>query len=79
MPKKTLNNDLVADLTWAELYAAKIKENLKILISAVKKTPTRNDLIESTTLLRQQLESANRTIGELSEIILRAPIARSVS
>ncbi len=69
MPKKIINNDLVADLTWAELYAAKIKENLKILISAVKKTPTRNDLIESTTLLRQQLESANRTIGELSEII----------
>lgn len=58
MPRKQTAHDLVADLTWAELYAADIRKDLKILIPAVKENLTRADLTESAALLRWQLESA---------------------
>jgi hypothetical protein len=69
MTKKRIDSDLVADLTWAELYTAKIRENLKVLTPAVKKKPTRTEALESAKLLRQQLESANRTANELRKMI----------
>jgi hypothetical protein len=65
--KKAINSNLVADLTWAELYTVKIRENLKILTPTVKKSPTSADLTENAALLRQQLESANRTVAGLSK------------
>jgi hypothetical protein len=67
--KKKINSDLVADLTWAELYTAKIRENLKILTPAIKKVSTTADLMQSAALLRQQLESANHTATELRKMI----------
>jgi hypothetical protein len=66
--KRAINRDLVADLTWAELYTTKIRENLKILTPAVKTTPTSAELTDSAALLRQQLESAHRTAAGLSKM-----------
>ncbi|SRR5712692_6697132 len=37
MPIKQTANDLVADLTWADLYTANIRQDMKILIRTVKK------------------------------------------
>jgi hypothetical protein len=68
MPKKPAT-DLVADLTWAELYARNIREHLKILSPVVKKIETGHELTESAALLRRQLENANRTTGELNKMI----------
>ena len=70
MARKEINRDAVADLTWAELYTAKIRENLRILTPAVKKTSTKPAFVESAVLLRQQLESANRTATELRKMLL---------
>jgi hypothetical protein len=64
---------LVADLTWAELYAARIRENLKILTPAVKKISTGAELRERAARLRQQLKSANRTAAELRNMIPLEP------
>jgi hypothetical protein len=67
--KKGINSDLVADLTWAELYTAKVRENLKILTPAVKNSAPSAELMESAALLRRQLESAHRTAAELIKMI----------
>jgi hypothetical protein len=61
---------LIADLTWAELYAVRIRENLKILTPAVKRISTGAELTEPAARLRQQLKSANRTAAELTNMIL---------
>jgi hypothetical protein len=71
--KQEINSDLVADLTWAELFTAQIWENLKILTPAVKKTPASAELTESAALLRQQLESAHRTADGLRKIVRLEP------
>ena len=69
MAKKRINNsDLIADFTWAELYITKIRQNLKILTQAVKKSSTSPVLTEPAALLRQQLEGANRTAAELMKM-----------
>lgn len=80
MAKKQINNtkliansDLIADLTWAELYINKIRENLKILTPAVKKTSMSTELAEPVTLLRRQLEGANRTAAALRKIVRPEP------
>jgi hypothetical protein len=68
MPKKQSASDFVADLTWAELYARNIREDLKLLSPAAKKIGIRRELTQSAALLRRQLEDANRTTGELRKI-----------
>lgn len=73
MAKKRINSDVVADLTWAELYTAKIRKTLKILTPAVKNVETRAELMENAALLRQQLESANRTTAELRKMLSLEP------
>jgi hypothetical protein len=73
LAQKGTNSDLVADLTWAELYTGKIRENLKILTPAVKRTSMSPELLESTALLRLQLESANRTAAKLRKMIPPEP------
>lgn len=66
--KKQSASGLVADLTWAELYARNIREDLKLLSPAVKKIETGHEVTESAALLRRQLEGANRTTGELRKM-----------
>jgi hypothetical protein len=67
MPTKQTAHDLVADLTWADLYAANIRKDVKMLIPAVKNISTRAGLAESAALLRRQLDSAKRTTDELKK------------
>jgi hypothetical protein len=73
MMKKQPTSDLVADLTWAELYARNIRQDLKLLSPAVKKIETEHKVTESAALLRRQLEDANRTTGELRKMTGVAP------
>jgi hypothetical protein len=68
MMKKRPASDLVADLTWAELYASNIRQDLKLLSPAVKKIETGHELTKGAALLRRQLEDANRTTGELRKM-----------
>ena len=68
MLRKQTAQVLVADLTWADLYAASIRKDVKMLIPAVKKISTRADLTERAALLRQQLESAKGTTAELKKM-----------
>src|SRR5260370_31864123 len=62
-------HDLVVDLTWADLYTANIRLDMKIFIRAVKKVSTSAELTESAALLRQQLEKANCTAAELGKML----------
>ena len=73
MMKKQPTSDLVADLTWAELYARNIRQDLKLLSPAVEKIETGHKVTESAALLRRQLEDANRTTGELRKMTGVAP------
>ena len=68
MLTKQAAHDLVADLTWADLYAANIHKEVKMLIPVVKKISTRASLAESAALLRRQLESAKYTTDELKKM-----------
>jgi hypothetical protein len=75
--KQRINSDLIADLTWAELYTARIRESLKILTPVVKKTATKDEFTEGVARLRQQLESANRTAADLRKMLRVEPRRRS--
>ncbi len=44
MPRKQTAQVLVADLTWADLYATSIRKDVKMLIPAVKKISTREKM-----------------------------------
>jgi hypothetical protein len=54
---------LIADLTWADLYAGQIHKELKVLTPSVKKVLPSPELTDIATKLRQQLAGAHRTIA----------------
>jgi hypothetical protein len=61
---------VIAQLTWAKLYTKAMHKDIGTISTAIRKThpatvgPTTK---KSAEKLRDQLESANRTVGELSE------------
>jgi hypothetical protein len=57
--------DVVADLTWAELYTTKIRKQIKSLIPIVKKLPIRPKLAQNAKQLRKELENTNGTVAGL--------------
>ena len=59
------SSDMVADLTWANLYARRIRQDLSVLTPAVKKIAASGELADVVAKLRTELEGAHRTIGEL--------------
>jgi hypothetical protein len=63
MPDQQSIRDVVADLTWAELYASKLRKEIKALIPSVKKLPIRPELAQNAKQLRKELENTNRTIA----------------
>jgi hypothetical protein len=67
-----LNNqgpwNLMADLTWADLYARQIRKDLRQLTPAIRRVSNSTELVDSTAKLREQLEGAHRTIAELRTI-----------
>jgi hypothetical protein len=64
---------LVADLTWADLYAGQIHKDLRVLTSFVKKTSSSAELTDSAAKLREQLADARRTITELRVLTQPGP------
>ena len=57
--------NLMADLTWADLYARQICKDLKQLTPAMRKASSKTELVGNTAKLREQLEGVHRTIAKL--------------
>lgn len=68
LPENQRDRDALADLTWAVLYAAKIRDNLKGLPTVFRKSRTGPALTERAALLRQQLHSASDTVDALRKM-----------
>ena len=73
MPNNNESSNLIADLTWADLYARQIRKDLKQLTPAMRRVSNSNQLVGSTAKLREQLEGAHRTIAELRTIAAPDP------
>jgi hypothetical protein len=61
---------LMAELAWAKLYTKVMHKDLGTISTAIKNsqaTAARPEMKESAEKLRDQLQSANRTVGELSD------------
>jgi hypothetical protein len=60
---------LVAELTWAKLYTRAMHKDLGAISTAISKsqpTTAGPEMKKSAEKLHDQLQSANRTVGELS-------------
>ena len=61
---------LMAELTWAKLYTKAMHKDLGVISTALSKsqpTTTGPEIKKSAEKLHDQLQSANRTVGELSD------------
>jgi len=61
---------LMAELTWAKLYTKAMHKDLGAISAAISKTqPTTAgpEMKKNAEKLHDQLQTANRTVGELSE------------
>jgi len=61
---------LMAELTWAKLYTKAMNKDLGVISTAVSKsqpTTTGPEMKKSAEKLHDQLQSANRTVGELRD------------
>ena len=67
---RSMKPAVIAELTWAKLYTKAMHKDIGEISAAIRKTqpatvgPTTK---KSAEKLHDQLESANRTVGELSE------------
>jgi hypothetical protein len=61
---------LMAELTWAKLYTKAMHKELAVISTSISKSRTttpRPEMTNSAERLHDQLESANHTVGELSD------------
>jgi hypothetical protein len=61
---------LIAELTWAKLYTKAMHKDLSAISTAISKsepTAAGPEMKKSAEKLHDQLQNANRTVGELSE------------
>jgi hypothetical protein len=61
---------LIAELAWAKLYTKVMHKDLDAISTAVRKskpTTVAPEMKKTAEKLRDQLKSANRTVGELSD------------
>jgi hypothetical protein len=61
---------LMAELAWAKLYTKVMHKDLGAISTAIRKsqpTSAGPEMKKSAEKLRDQLKSANRTVGELSD------------
>jgi len=72
-PSHNGRKNLIADLTWADLYAREICKDLKQLTPAIRKASSSTDLVGSAAKLREQLEGAHRTIAQLRTMAASDP------
>lgn len=64
-----IRHEASAALTWAELYSRKIRDDLKVLSPALRKSATTLETAQSAAVLRQQLHLAHRTLEDLRKKI----------
>jgi len=64
-----VNAALIAELTWAKLYTRVMHKDLGAVSTAIKGNPTTagSEMKKSAEKLHDQLNIANRTVGELSD------------
>jgi hypothetical protein len=68
---------LMAELTWAKLYTKVMHKDLVAISTAIRKsqpTTAGPEMKESAEKLHDQLQSANRTVGELSDHVGIRPV-----
>jgi hypothetical protein len=69
---------LIAELTWAKLYTKAMHKDLGAISTAIRKsqpTTAGPEMKKSAEKLHDQLRSANRTVGELSDHAgIRGPV-----
>jgi hypothetical protein len=61
---------LIAELTWAKLYTKAIQKDLVEISTAVSKSQTTTaepEMKETAEKLHDELQTANQTVGELSD------------
>jgi hypothetical protein len=67
---QSVEPSVMAELAWAKLYTKVMHKDLGAISTAIRKrrsTTTGPEMKKSTEKLRDQLKSANRTVGELSD------------
>jgi hypothetical protein len=64
-----IKSALVAELTWAKLYTKAMHKDLVAISTAIGKTQpsTAGEMKKGAEKLHDQLQDANRTVGELSD------------
>jgi len=65
-----VKSTLIAELTWAKLYTRAMHKDLGSISAAISKsqpTTAGPEMKKSAEKLHDQLRSANRTVGELSD------------
>jgi hypothetical protein len=65
-----LKTALMAELTWAKLYTRAMHKDLGSISTTISKSQPSaagSEMKKSAEKLHDQLQSANRTVGELSE------------
>lgn len=70
MEAHVLKPALIAELAWAKLYTKAMHQGLDLISRAVRKRQSITSGLEmkkSAEKLRDQLQNANRTVGELSD------------
>jgi hypothetical protein len=61
---------LIAELTWAKLYTKAMHKDLSAISTAIRKsepTAAGPEMKKSAEKLHDQLQNANRTVGQLSD------------
>jgi len=65
-----IKSALIAELTWAQLYTRAMQKDLVAISTAVGKGQTstaETDMKETAEKLHDELQTANQTVGELSD------------
>jgi len=68
---------LMAELAWARLYTKVMHQDLGAISTAIRKsqqTIAGSEMKKSAEKLRDQLKTANRTVGELSDHVGIRPV-----
>jgi hypothetical protein len=68
MPKIPTPREVIAELTWAKLYAKRIQDDLNVLFKVLKEVQDISagpQVLETAMLLREHLKLANSAIAAL--------------
>jgi hypothetical protein len=74
-----IKSALIAELTWAQLYTKSMQKDLVAISTAVTKNQTATaepEMKETAEKLHDELQTANRTVGELGDHAGIRPVKR---